>query len=493
MRYSISIAEPKEHFVGMFAEIGNPSKEAFQLQLPSWRPGRYELGNFAKNIRKLSITNELGVPVYYGKISKDCWQVDAEGLSKVILQYEYYANQPDAGASFVDAELIYLNPVNCFMYVVGRMFEGFELQLNIPDTWQIACQLPSSNKCIFAKDFDELADSPFFASPNMVHHQFALGESNIHFWFQGGAGPDLVKLEEDTRKYALVQTEIFGELPVKNYHFLYLLLADKFRHGVEHKDSTVIAMGPSTGFAEKTFYNDFLAISSHELFHLWNVKRMRPQEMLPYDFTQENYSRLGYIYEGITTYYGDLMLWRCGVWSFEEYASSLAGDIERHLNNSGRFNYSLAESSFDTWLDGYVPGVKGRKVSIYMEGLLAALVADVEIMVATDCKANLNTVLTKLYQESFKKGRGYSQEMYQAILEEISGISFKSYFSDLIDGCGRWEFYLEKIYDKLGLEVLIVDNEGSAITCSVKRCENTTEMQDKIFEYWFNCTYFEGT
>jgi predicted metalloprotease with PDZ domain len=210
--------------------------------------------------------------------------------------------------------------------------------------------------------------------------------------------------------------------------------------------------------------------------------------MLPYDFTKENYSRLGYIYEGITTYYGDLMLWRSGVWTFETYANSLAGDLDRHLNNSGRFNYSLAESSFDTWLDGYVPGIKGRKVSIYMEGLLAALIADVMVMEATDCKANLDTVLRRLYDESFKKGRGYSQEMYQRILEEVTGISFKSYFSDVIDGFGQWDFYLKKIFDKLGLEVSVIENEDFTVKCSVKRKENTSEMQDKIFEYWINCS-----
>jgi predicted metalloprotease with PDZ domain len=488
MKYSISIADPIAHFVAISAEIDNPLKDDFELQLPSWRPGRYELGNFAKNIRKLKLQDSQGNLIVHRKLTKDCWHIAAKGYDKIYLSYEYYANQADAGASYVDEGLLYLNPVNCFMYVVGRMDHKFELKLEIPNDWQIACQLLSHNNCIVATDFDELADSPFFASPSLVHHQFTLNETLIHFWFHGGAGPDLLKLEEDTRKYALVQTEIFGELPVKEYHFLYLLLADKFRHGVEHRDSTVIAMGPFNGFEDQAFYDDFLAISSHELFHLWNVKRMRPVEMLPYDFTKENYSRLGYIYEGITTYYGDLMLWRSGVWTFETYANSLAGDLDRHLNNSGRFNYSLAESSFDTWLDGYVPGIKGRKVSIYMEGLLAALIADVMVMEATDCKANLDTVLRRLYDESFKKGRGYSQEMYQRILEEVTGISFKSYFSDVIDGFGQWDFYLKKIFDKLGLEVSVIENEDFTVKCSVKRKENTSEMQDKIFEYWINCS-----
>jgi predicted metalloprotease with PDZ domain len=211
---------------------------------------------------------------------------------------------------------------------------------------------------------------------------------------------------------------------------------------------------------------------------------MRPVEMLPYDFTRENYSRLGYIYEGITTYYGDLMLWRSGVWSFEEYAKSLAGDLDRHVNNSGRFNYSLADSSYDTWLDGYVPGVKGRKVSIYIEGLIAALVADVMIMEATNGAANLDTVLRKLYEESYKKGVGYSEEMYGRILEEISGISFKSYFEELIHSSGHWEKHLEKSFDKLGIELLVTENEGNTLKCSVQKSNNVNDSQRRLFEFW---------
>lgn len=483
-KYEVKVLDALGHFVEMSAVITNPNKDVVAIQLPAWRPGRYELANYAKNIRKFKVQSKTGDAINYRKISKDCWQIESVDIEEFYIRYEYYANQPDAGASYVDEKLLYLNPVNCFMYVVGRLDDAFELNLNIPHSWQIACQLPIKGSTLYAQSFDELADSPFFASPSMVHHCFDVKQSSIHFWFEGGAGPDLLKLEEATRKYALVQTEIFGELPVKDYHFLYLLLNQKFRHGVEHMNSTVIAMGPAEGFAENDFYNDFLAISSHELFHLWNVKRMRPEEMLPYDFTKENYSRLGYIYEGVTTYYGDLMLWRSGVWSFEEYAKSLAGDLDRHVNNSGRFNYSLAESSYDTWLDGYVAGVNGRKVSIYIEGLVAALVADVMIMEATNCRANLDTVLGKLYEKSFKNGKGYTEEMYQGVLEEISGISFKTYFEELIHGKGSWEMHLKKSFEKLGIELLVSENEDLTLKCVVAKVNNMNDSQRRLFEFW---------
>ncbi|MDP3929594.1 MAG: M61 family peptidase [Bacteroidota bacterium] len=484
MNYTVHIADAIDHFVGIEAEIETLGLNPMYLQLPAWRPGRYELGNFAKNIRKFTVKNAAGKAIPFKKVSKDCWEIHVLNEPKVYVSYEYYANQPDAGASFVGEQLLYLNPVNCFMYVDGRANEAFTLHLHIPDNWQIACQLPISGKTLKAQNFDQLADSPFFASPNLVHHSFGLNQTHIHFWFEGGQVNDMPLLEEQTRKYALAQTEIFGELPVKDFHFLYLILPDKFRHGVEHADSTVIAMGPPTGFNELDFYNDFLAISSHELFHLWNIKRMRPVELLPYDFTKENYSRLGYIYEGITTYYGDLMLLRSGVWDFETYAKSLASDLERHVNNLGRNHYSVADSSFDTWLDGYVPGVKGRKVSIYMEGLIAAWVADIEILVRTNGRYRLDEVLKRMYAQSYKQGLGYTQEMYKNTLEAVAGTSFEVYFEEIIDGFGQWDKYIQKTLEYVGLELLVSENSAGVLLCQIKKKAQVLDSQKALFEYW---------
>ena len=198
------------------------------------------------------------------------------------------------------------------------------------------------------------------------------------------------------------------------------MLAYPFRHGVEHADSTVIAMGKSNDDTDEEFHNDLLAISSHELFHLWNIKRIRPIEMWPYDYTKENYSTLGYVYEGITTYYGDLMLLRSGVWNWEQYLSSLNSDLQRHYNNSGRFNYSVAESSFDTWLDGYVPGIPARKTSIYIEGLLAALIADILIIKNSEGKYCLDNVMHDFYHDCYANGKGYSEVEYKLLLEKYA-------------------------------------------------------------------------
>lgn len=321
MRYKLIISNQDPHFFRIETIIQTRGEHFLKLQLPSWRPGRYELANYAKNIRSFSATNNAGAELNWKKLSKDTWEISCQGLTEFTISYEYYANQFDAGASYIDSDIVYVNPVNCFMYVDGRINEPCELSLEIPDSYEIACQLKSENKLIKAANFDQFADSPFMASSKLIHHSFEESNCLIHFWFYGIETLNFSRLEEDTRKYARIQAEIFGEIPCPEFHFLYPLLPYKFRHGVEHSDSTVIAMGPASDFENPDFYDDFLAISCHELFHLWNVKRIRPADMYPYDFTRENYSELGYIYEGVTTYFGDVLLKRSGVWNWSQYAS----------------------------------------------------------------------------------------------------------------------------------------------------------------------------
>ena len=485
MHYHIKASPTSKNFLDLIFTINHIHQDILHLQLPAWRPGRYELQNFAKNIRNVEMKNESGENVAFHKITKDKWEVDTTNVNTLIVSYEYFANQLDAGGSFIGSDFIYINPVNCCMYVDGRIDEPYEVTLTTPENYQIATQMPIESNLLKAPNFDYLADSPIIAGASIEHHSFKINNNtnNIHFWIQGKHPFDIECLKVDTQKYAEAQTRLFGDMPSKEYHFLYLILEHPFRHGVEHLDSTVIAMGQTADNTDEEFYNDLLAISCHELFHLWNIKRIRPAEMLPYDFTAENYSQLGYVYEGVTTYYGDLILLRSGVWDFDQYATSLCSDFKRHFDNPGRFNYSVAESSWDTWLDGYVPGVPGRKVSIYMEGLIAAFIADVVILKNTNGKKRLDDILNVLYQHDAKRNLGYSAKRYQSLLEEISGISFNKYFDEVINGKGLMQNWLLTILDAMGIELLITTvNEETQV--KLKMHPKPDDSQTELFNMW---------
>lgn len=466
-RYTIRREHPHRHYIQILFEA-KVAGSTTELRLPTWRPGRYELQNYAKNIRKLVITDENGVALTYKKVTSSEWHIYTIGAKYIRVSYEYYANQLDAGASFSDETQLYINPCNCLMYLSGKEKEVCELHIEVPEHFRIACSLPEIEKRVYrTKDFHALADSPFIASPDLKHSSFAIDDTTIHLWFQGEIQFHSEKVIRDFHAYTRYQKEIFGGIPTREYHYLYQMLPYRFHHGVEHMSNTVIALGPDSHFDSREFYIEFLGISSHEFFHLWNVKRIRPEEMWPYDYSRENFAETGWIYEGVTTYYGDISLLRTGVIDFDEWAKTFGKHLQKHYDNDGRYNYSVAESSFDTWLDGYSQGAPGRKVNIYTEGMLAAFILDVYIQKATQGEKSLDDVMRKLYEETWLKQKGYSRETYQRIAEQVCGQTLEWYFSNIVHGRGYIEKYLPEALSYVGLELCETTRDFLRSKCGI--------------------------
>ncbi len=455
MKYIVSYSNSNNHFIDIQLEVEVNGNKKLNFQLPAWRPGRYELGNFAKNIQKLDAVNENGESLSTIKKTKDLWVVKCAGSSKVLLRYNYFANELNAGSTYLDAKQLYMNPVNCLMYELDRVAEICELHLELAADYKVAIALPEAVKNVFtAKNFDELVDSPFITSPKIQHHSFKLAGTMFHLWFQGEFKPDWTLLEKDFIGFTKPQIEVFGDFPTEEYHYLFQILPYSAYHGVEHAASTVIAIGPSYNILKKEGrYEDLLGVSSHELFHTWNVKRIRPIEMVPYDFTKENYSKLGYLSEGVTTWYGDLMLYRGKVFDDAAFFRTFNQILERHYNNPGSSNMSVADSSYDTWLDGYVIGVPNRKASIYTEGALNTFMLDVEIRKGSNGKNSFDGVLRSFYDNYFKGGKGISEPDYKAEVEKFAGKDLSTFFSKYINGADDYTAQLESALEFFGLEM----------------------------------------
>ncbi|MHB1277042.1 MAG: M61 family metallopeptidase [Bacteroidia bacterium] len=460
MIYTLSPTRLGSRFISILAEFDADDRGEMEIQLAAWRPGRYEIGNFAKNIRKFEVMGEDGTPLPYKKMSKDRWLVSCNGTKRLRVAYEYFAASLDAGSTFCGKKLLYINPVNCLVFDPSNANKPCEVILNVPDTYLLASSMRSEGNRLYASGYEELADSPIIASPDLEHHQFEVGVQVFHIWIQGHHRLNVPRFIEQAKAYTREQIEVFGEMESQDFHYLFLFLPTRFHHGVEHHASTVIAMGPGDEFHTPDRHQEFMAICSHELFHYWNVKRIRPAEMFPYSYTGENYSRLGYVYEGITTYYGDYMLLRSGVWSHHEYLKQFNSDLQKHYDNEGRYNYSVADSSFDTWLDGYVPGVPGRKVSIYTEGMLAAFMLDLEIRHATQNTRSLDTVMNRMYHDFYKKGLAYTEQSFQELIENVAGKSFAFFFRDFYNGKGNIEKFLPESLWSIGCEI---QEEGSIV------------------------------
>jgi predicted metalloprotease with PDZ domain len=461
--YSLSSPHPSSQFIHISISF-DVFENTTCLQLPSWRPGRYELGDFAKNIRLFNVSNEMGNQLTFFKISKDCWSINTEHSNRIHVCYEYYSNELNAGSSYVDENQLYVNPVNCCAYVIGRENEEILLKLDVPSDYKVATALTSLENNVFkAKDFDTLADSPFISSNSIQHSSYNVGATLFHIWFQGEIIVPWDIVCADFKSFTQKQIEKFGSFPVLEYHFLNQIVPHKAYHGVEHATSTVILLGPSFSVFNES-YIDLLGVSSHELYHAWNVKSIRPIEMFPYDFSKENYSELGFIYEGVTTYMGDLFLLKSNVFSWDQYVIEFNQYLAKHTENEGRFNYSVAESSFDTWLDGYEPGAPGRKVSIYTEGCLLAFMADVLIIRATNGNFGLDEVMRRLYTDYYLAHKGVSKENYQFVLENVSGISFDSFFKDYIFGRKDYLPLLKTMLNELGLSLVEFENPKKTLS-----------------------------
>ncbi|HIP31315.1 MAG TPA: M61 family peptidase [Crocinitomicaceae bacterium] len=451
-KFTFSAENHSQQYIKITAEFKTSTDETI-VQLPAWRPGRYELANFAKYVRDFKVCNSEGRLVAAEKQTKDSWKIDTSATDSILVEYSFYANIINAGSTFLDEEQLYVNPVNCCVYTEESFNNEVSVKLNVPAYWEVATSMEKVGEDFKVANFDELLDSPFIASSKLQHGEYESNGTIFHIWFNGEVKPDWPRIIKDFKAFTDKQIERFTEFPVKEYHFLNQILPYKAYHGVEHQKSTVISLGPSYDIFG-SLYKELMGVSSHELYHTWNVKAIRPIEMYPYDFSKENYSKLGYICEGITTYQGDLFLLKSGFFSEEDYLKELTSQLQRHFDNFGRFNYSVAESSFDTWLDGYSVGAPSRKVSIYTEGCLLTFVIDVQLRKATDNKYGIDEVMKRLFFNFGLKNKGVSENDYQSLIESISGESYQIFFDDYFNGTKAYELIITEALDVLGLELI---------------------------------------
>jgi len=453
MHYKFSYNKPHSHFINIELTFEISGKNSVILHLPSWRPGRYEIVNFAKNILNLVALGEKGAVLDCQKTSKDSWEVKTENHSSIKIVYQYYAFAMDAGNSWLDEAQIYLNFINCAIYVDGQIGNPCSINLELPKDYQCATGLKQIDEHKFeALSYYQLVDSPLIASNSLRKVTYTVNSKIFNLWIQGEMPKSDQELIHDFERFTKRQLDAMGGFPCDEYHFLFQCLPYTHYHGVEHFNSTTIAIGPSEELAGRSRYKKFLGVSCHELFHTWNVIRLRPKEMVPYDFNKENYHKTGFITEGVTTYYGDLFLMQSGVFSLDEYLEELNGLLKRHYENEGRKNMSVADSSYDLWLDGYQKGIPGRKVSIYNEGALAALILDLTIRLKWDHEKSLDTVMRSMWLRHGKDFSGYSAQDYQLSAEGVYGGSLQQYFDDYIFGTSPFENALKPLFEACGLD-----------------------------------------
>ena len=419
LRYQI---EGEDRFLSISLEFTPQRVGPMEIQLPIWRPGRYQAQYFAKNIA--AITTSHGTIVKSGLSS---WTLNIDALESVVLSYRYFADQPDAGGCVSQADFLYINFIACLIF--PQRWENVPCVVEITQTGDraIACALATNGTGFKAKSYRDLVDSPFMSAPNLFAQSWKT--HGVQFWVQG-VGPQQhfsPRLMQAYRKIVDYQNGYMEGFPVKKYHFLHWICPKPFYHGVEHTTSTMMVMGPE----DRDSYDDLIGLASHELFHVWNVATIRPKELLPYDYTRAVIFDTGWVIEGITTYLGDWFLWAADVVTAEEYVGMLLGNLKLHFERDGASKQSLVESSIDLWLDGYGQALPGKRVSIYFKGALVALALDLMIRQKFNHARSLRDVMLAM-QAQFKKG--YTRLEFYALAEEVYGASLRDFWAVWVEG-----------------------------------------------------------
>ncbi len=453
IRYSLSSETPTSQFLNILLSISDIKTNCLRLQLPAWRAGRYQIADYAKNLVNLKVLNEEGQPIPFTKEAKNIWSVETKDISSLTIKYDYHCAKMDAGSSWIDEEQIYLNFINCCLEPLECEEKALSIQTNFKDYPDVVCTLPESGPDSYlAEDFQQLADSTFLAAKKLTHSQYKSGSNLFHIWIKGEINFSQEKFLKNFRQFTDKLIADFGEFPEEEYHFIFQLLPFKHYHGVEHRRGTVITYGPASELEKEDSMEDLLGVSCHELYHAWNVCRIRPEEINPYNFGKEAYTKAGWILEGITTYMGDLYLLKSGVYSLETYLKHFSKVLQRESLVQGFQSQSILESSFDLWLDGYEPGVPYRKTSIYTHGALIAFSLDLLLMKEGK---SLSGVMEAAWLTFGKPRKGYTLKTFWELL--ISSVEnkepFNSFYQNFIQGKENIIEFIKGEIQLIGLKV----------------------------------------
>lgn len=447
MKVKVSFEHRNQHRLRVAVQWEVSETGRCRLNMPYWRPGRYERANNAGNVFEFTLRC-ADRRVECQMINENAWEFEAE-KGDYELSYCFYADTLNAGSSYVDDELIYLNPINWLIYPVGAESDTVTVNLLLPEGMTHSVMTNDAFEQGEFPDLHAFLDAPFIASRNLRIIPFNCRGYNFEL-VVSGQGHHYTSLIQDFTKFTEAQLDMMGTLPVDRYKYFILEFPHRTYHGVEHQYGCVMTFGPYFDLAERSRYLDFIGLSSHELFHVWNVKAFRDKVFSPYNYEHATPSDAGFALEGFTTYYGDLFLWRSGVMNSAEYFSELKNLLDRYLVNFGRTHLSLAESSRQTWVDGYGGGAPERRVSIYNEGALFAFLLNVEILRRTDCNHGLDALMQHMFK-TYTPKNGYTRDSLIADMSEISGSDMSEFINELLDEANDWWEYLVDAFDFLGV------------------------------------------
>src|SRR6478672_10965761 len=450
--FTVSIPKPHTHLLHVEMNIKHVADEPVAnevvLVLPVWTPGSYLIREFERQIQDFAATDAAGQPLAWIKSNKNSWRIVTSGAREWHVSYLVYCNELSVRTSEVNSDHAFWNNASLLMYPEGFLNARSTLHVLAPQPWQVATGLPPApgvKNTFRAENFDVLYDSPVEAS-NFKTISFAVKGVPHRIVIDGEGNYDADRVKRDVQKIVETEVEIMGgEIPYKDYTFILHLRANA-GGGLEHMNSTALgyprfgfkidegnrlnSAAPNPSSSREAAYNDFLALVAHEFFHLWNVKRIRPDALGPFDYTKENHTKLLWVAEGVTEYYGQLIPRRAGLISDEAYLAHVASQIQDMQDSPGRKLMSAEDASFNAWIKEYRPDENSinSQISYYDKGELLGLLLDLEIRRRSNNAKSLDDVMRALYNDFFKRNRNYTPADFQKVCETAAGSSLEDFF-----------------------------------------------------------------
>lgn len=449
VHYLIQPSHPEAHLFSVELHIANPDPRGQQLTLPAWIPGSYMIRDFSRQLQGVRASSE-GETVSLHRLDKQTWQAEG-GSGELTIHYQVYAWDLSVRSAHLDTTHGFFNGTSVFLRVVGQEHLAPAVSLQPPacdscDDWRVATTLPPvavDNQGFGdyrADDYAHLVDCPV----EMGHFselEFIAADVPHTMVISGRHRCDMARLRQDLRRICETHVSLFGELPVDRYLFLTMAVGDGYG-GLEHRDSTSLLCKrddlPQAGMDEPTEgYRQFMGLCSHEYFHLWNVKRIRPKKLQEADLSAEVHTELLWAFEGITSYYDDLALARAGCIAPESYLQLFAETVTRVMRGAGRLKQSIAESSYDAWTKFYKQDENAPNaiVSYYAKGALVAFGLDVTLRERSADRVDLDGLMRALWQRHGKPDIGITEDGIERLAAELAGCSLDDFFQAYVHGC----------------------------------------------------------
>lgn len=448
IRYVVRMPRPHSHRFEVEAEFP-ASGETLTVALPVWTPGSYLVREFSRHLERVQAETLAGASLSVTRVDKRSFRVWSRG-QPVRFRYSVYANELTVRTSHLDGSHGFFNGATMFLYDDARRSWPHHVRIEAPHGWRVFTALPKEKDAWVAHDYDALVDSPFEIGPHDPIEFTAAGVPHqLVVW--GEPQPDRHRLAADLTKLVETEAALFGGLPhdVERYLFL-LYLVDKGRGGLEHKSSSALLLPRST-FTSTRGWEDFQYLAAHEYFHLWNVKRIKPRALVPFDYAQENYTRLLWSFEGGTSYYDMLSTRRAGLVTPQRYLMRLGEALTSLHSTPGRKAQTLEEASLQAWIKHYRPDehTPNSAISYYLKGELVAWLLDLHIRRATHDAKSLDDVMRLLWQR-YGDERGVPEDGIEAAASEVAGTNLSVFFDRALRSTEELDY---SVLSHVGLEV----------------------------------------